>query len=566
MKNKLQKLVALVLACAMVASLAACGGNGDNKETEKKTEAAGDQTDDGNEGSDEKEPYELVVQVGSEPGSLDPSTMHANDVFATVNHMFEGLTKPVSSTGWDWGMATGYELDETETIYTFTLRDDIFWSDGEPVTAHDFVYSWQRLVSGAFDYSYYLDAIVNAVEIQAGEVDKTELGVKAVDDKTFEVTLKAPCPYFLDSLVLGVTMPLREDIVEADPEGWAMNPETYISNGAFKLVEWSNQEMIVVEPNEYYYDAENVGPTKITFMLMDDDTSILAAYESGELQYASSCPTNENERMLEQGDLHITSMNGTYYVMINHVGDGVVEESLDPMVKRALALAIDRNYIVGTITGTGEVAADSWIGIGFAEEDGSDYHDTTNANFWDNDTYEANCEEAKKLLAEAGYPNGEGFPVLEYKTNVGTNHENIAAYLQATWKEVLGIDMKVVTEEWAVFLDSRDNGFYNMARGGWTVDYMDPAGMMEMWMTGNGNNDLHWSNAEYDAIVEQSRTEMNKTARYDLYRQAEEILKEELPMIPIYYYTDSCLYNEASFDGYFSYIGMPYFVHTTAAE
>ena len=552
MKNfSFRKLAALVLAMAMVASLAACGG----KEDETKAPDA--------EG---KEPYELVVQVGSEPGSIDPSTMHANDVFATVNHFFEGLTKPVGTTEWGWGMATGYEVDDTETIYTFTLRDDIYWSDGEPVTANDFVYSWQRLVSGAFDYSYYLDAIVNAVEIQEGTKDKSELGVKAVDDKTFEVTLKAPCPYFLDSLVLGVTMPLREDIVEANPDTWAMDPATYVCNGAFKLEEWSNQEKIVAVPNEYYYDKENVGPTKITFMLMDDDTTILASYETGDLAYASSCPLDETARMLESGDLHITDMNGTYYAMINHKGPGVVDASLDPIVKRALSLAIDRTYITDVLKGTGEIPADSWIGPGFAEADGSDYYENNDNKFWDNSTYEANCKEAQELMAQAGYPNGEGFPVLEYKTNVGTGHETIAAYLQEVWKKVLGIEMNVLAEEWAVFLDSRENGEYNLARGGWTVDYMDPSSMMEMWMTGNGNNDIYWSNAEYDELIEASRTESDKAKRFELYHQAEDILKEELPVIPLYYYTDSCLYDETAFEGYFSYIGMPYFVHTTPAK
>lgn len=562
-KTMFKKAAAAVLCTAMVVSLAACGGSGTKETAAAGSEAAG--TEAGSEagsaaeGTGEKKEFDLTVQNGSEPDTLDPNALNSNDSMDITLHMFEGLSKYASDgKGVELGQAKDYTVSDDGLVYTFNLRDDIFWSDGQPVVAGDFVYSWQRLVSGGYDNSYFIDMVLNAVEIQKGEKDKTELGVKAVDDKTLEVTLKTPCPYFNEIVAAAVTSPVRQDIIEANGDTWYTNPETYIGNGAYKLTEWSNQEKIVMEPNDKYYDYANLGPTKITWMLMDDDNAILAAFESGDLAYAASFPTEEIDRLKDAGIFQVAPVAGTYYIEVNAKGNGAIPELQDPKVRRALALAIDRNYIVETITKRGETPADAFMPTGFLDADGSDYSDKID-KFWDNSTYEANCEEAKKLLAEAGYPDGAGFPTISYTINNNTAHSSIAEYLQNVWKEVLGIDCTIDSQEFKVFLDTRQRGDYALARAGWTVDYMDPASMMELWITSSGNNDAHFYNDEYDALIAAAASTGDKAERYENFHKAEKILEEQLPIIPLYFYSEPYLMDTTKYDGFYSYLAMPMF-------
>lgn len=559
-KSILKKAAAAALCASMVFSLAACGSGKTADKTEAASTAAGETAaGESAAAAGEKKEFELTVQNGSEPASLDPNALNSNDSMATTLHMFEGLAKYAKDgKGVELGQAKDYTVSEDGLTYTFTLRDDILWSDGQPVVAGDFVYSWQRLVSGGYDNSYFIDMVLNSVEIQNGKKDKTELGVKAVDDKTLEVTLKAPCPYFIEIVAAAVTSPVRQDIIEANGDTWYTNPETYIGNGAYKLVEWSNQEKIVMEANDKYYDYANLGPSKITWMLMDDDNATLAAFESGDLAYAATFPPEEIDRIKEAGFFQVAPVAGTYYIEVNAVGKGAIPELQDPKVRRALALAIDRNYIVDTITKRGETPADTFMPTGFLDADGTDYYEKID-KFWDNSTYEANCEEAKKLLAEAGYPDGAGFPTISYTINNNVAHSSIAEYLQNVWKEVLGIDCTIDSQEFQVFLDTRQQGDYALARAGWTVDYMDPASMMELWISTSGNNDAHFYNDEYDKLVAAAASTDDRAARFESFHKAEKILEEQLPIIPLYYYSEPYLMDTSKYDGLISYLAMPMF-------
>ena len=559
-KTMLKKAAAAVLCTAMVVSLAACGGGSGTKETAAAgSSAAGSEAGSTGEAAGEKEAFEINVHNGSEPASLDPNALNSNDSMITTLHMFEGLAKYAKGgEGVELGQAKDYTVSDDGLVYTFTLRDDIFWSDGQPVVAGDFVYSWQRLVSGGYENSYFIDMVQNAVEIQNGAKDKSELGVKAIDDKTLEVTLKAPCNYFIEIVAAAVTSPVRQDIIEANGEMWYENPETYIGNGAYKLVEWSHQEKIVMEANDKYYDYANLGPTKITRMLMDDDNAILAAFESGDLAYAASFPTEELDRLKEAGTFQVAPVAGTYYILVNAEGKGMIPELQDPKVRRALALAIDRNYVTDMVTKRGELPADTFLPRGFHDEDGKDYYDSAD-KFWDNSTYEANCEEAKKLMAEAGYPDGAGFPTISYTINNNSAHAAIAEYVQNVWKEVLGVDCTIDSQEFAVFLDMRSAGDYALARAGWTVDYMDPASLMELWITSSGNNDCHFYNEEYDSYISAAAHATSQNERFENFHKAEKILEEQLPIIPIYYYSEPYLMDTSKYDGFFSYLAMPVF-------
>ena len=566
-KTILKKAAAAVLCAAMAASLTACGGGSGSSTGQTSSEAAGGNTQaeaQGGEtqaagGAGEKAEFILTVQNGSEPSSLDPNEAHANDVMDKILHMYEGLAKyRTDGTGVELAQASDYTVSDDGLVYTFTLRDDIFWSDGQPVVAGDFVYSWQRLVSGGYDNSYFIDMVLNSVEIQKGEKDKSELGVKAIDDKTLEVTLKVPCAYFIEIVAAAVTSPLRQDMVEAGGDGWHADPTTNISNGAYKLAEWSNQEKIVMVANDQYYDYENLGPSQLVWMLMDDDNAILASFESGEVAYANTFPGEEIDRLKDAGVFQAVPLTGTYYMEINCEGDGVIPELNDPKVRRALALALDRQYIVDAITKKGEVAADTFIPSGFLDGEGKDYYDSAD-KFWDNSDYEANCEEAKQLLAEAGFPDGVGFPAISYSINNGSGHAAIAEYAQNAWKEVLNIDCSIDSQEWQVFLDTRDSGNYAIARAGWTVDYMDPASLMELWMTSSGNNDVHFYNDEYDNYVAAAAATDDQKVRFDNFHKAEAILKEQLPIIPLYYYSEAFLMDTSKYDGFYTYLAMPMF-------
>lgn len=554
-KSILKKAAAAALCASMVISLAACGSG----KTADKTEAASTAAGETAAPAGEKKEFDLTVQNGSEPASLDPNALNSNDSMTIALHMFEGLAKySKDGKGVELGQAKDYKVSDDGLTYTFTLRDDIYWTDGKPVVAGDFVYSWQRLVSGGYDNSYFIDMVLNSVEIQNGQKDKSELGVKALDDKTLEVTLKAPCAYFIEIVAGAVTSPLRQDIIEANGDTWYTNPATYIGNGAYKLDEWTNQEKIVMTANDKYYDYANLGPSKITFMLMDDDNATLAAFESGDLAFAATFPPEEIDRLKEAGLFQVAPVAGTYYVLVNAKGKGAVPELQDPRVRRALALAVDRNYIVDTITKRGETAADTFIPKGFVDKDGTDYYDKSE-KFWDNSTYEANCEEAKKLLAEAGYPDGAGFPTISYTINNNVAHSSIAEYLQNVWKEVLGIDCTIDSQEFQVFLDTRKQGDYTLARAGWTVDYMDPASLMELWISTSGNNDAHFYNKDYDALIASAASTDDQSARFKDFHQAEKILEDQLPIIPLYYYSEPYLMDTTKYDGLICYLGMPMF-------
>jgi oligopeptide transport system substrate-binding protein len=325
---KTKRLIVLLLAFSLVFTLAACGGGG-----EGKVEGNGD--------------FEMTLSIASEPQTIDPALNSAVDGAIMIQHMFEGLMT------WEddgegnavitEGQAESYEVSEDGTVYTFTLRDDAKWSDGEPVTAQDFVYAWQRLVTPetAADYNYMIDMVVNANEIMAGEVDPSELGIVAIDKSTLEITLHTPTPYFLEVCAFPATFPVRQDMIEAGGDQWTFSEETYIGNGPYKMEQWEHNSFIRMIPNENYYDYENLGPSSIKFMLMDDDNAKLAAYKGGELLFIENPPIDEIPALLASGELKVADYIGTYYVCFNNQ----LAPFDDARVREAFSLVIDRNYI-----------------------------------------------------------------------------------------------------------------------------------------------------------------------------------------------------------------------------
>ena len=573
---KKTKLLSLLLSGALVFGLlAGCGGGTTSTPAPAETGSAAPEST-----APATTANEITVNIASEPQTIDPALNSAVDGAIMINHMFEGLMRWVDSgvetAGSDgtctnaelsYGQAESYDKvpNEDGTVtYTFHLRDGIMWSDGQPVTASDFVFSWQRLVSPetAADYSYMIDCVVNANAIMNGELDPSELAVSAPDDKTFVVTITSDLPYFTELCAFPATFPVREDIV-SDSQ-WTYSPDTYISNGAYKMTSRVTNSEIVMEPNEYYYGVDTLGPDKITFKLMDDANAMLSGFNSGELDFIESMPTDEVAGLLASGDLKIVDYIGTYYVCYQTQK----EPFDDPKVREAFTLAIDRTYIVEQITQTGQVEAGGFVPAGVYDAEGAtgddfrtvggDYYAPTDAD------YEANCERARELLAEAGYPNGEGFPVVTYLYNTDDAHKAVGEALQNMWQTVLGVTVQLDNQEWATFLQTRKDGDYSIARNGWIADYNDPMSFLDMWLTGGGNNDARYSNAEYDSLIQQAKASTDPAERMSLMHQAEDIIiGQDYALCPLYFYTQKYMLADDVQGMYYTPLGYFFFDQCT---
>ncbi len=564
MKNT-KKLVALLLALVMVFALAACTGDKtpDPTATPDATQGA-DPTD-----TPVAEALNLSVCIASEPQTIDPALNSAVDGAIMIQHTFEGLMKWVDSgTAYNDsvnaaalapGQAESYEVAENEdgtTTYTFHLRSDIKWSDGKDVTAQDFVYSWRRLADPetAADYNYMIDCVVNANEIMAGEKDPSELAVSAPDDKTFVVTVN-DVPYFTEICAFPATFPVREDIIAANGDQWTFDTATYIGNGPYKMIAWDHNSQIVMAPSETYYE-EVKGPETITFKLMDDNNAMLSAFRSGELDFIEDMPVDEVASLLASGELNIVDYIGTYYVCFQ-----TQKAPFDnPLVRKAFTLAVDRKFIVEKVTQSGQVEAGGFVPAGIYDAAGSTGDDfrTVGRDYYDpyEESYAANCEEARKLLAEAGYPNGEGFPVVEYLYNTSDAHKAVGEALQDMWQTVLGVTVTLNNQEWAVFLQTRKDGDYSIARNGWIADYNDPMSFLDMWLTGGGNNDAQYANPTYDKLIMDAKASKDPAERMSLMHQAEDIIiGEDYALCPLYFYTQKYMISDKVGGMYYTPLG-----------
>ena len=565
-----KKILSVILAAALTCSMVV--GCGSSKDTAKDDKAA-------TSGSDG---FNVTVNFASEPMTMDPALNSTVDGGVMANHLFEGLMKwqdtgeeadgsdgTVDNAELTYGQAESYDKVENEdgtVTYTFHLRDGIKWSDGKDVTAGDFEYSWKRLVdpATAADYSYMLDSVVNANEIIAGEKDASELAAKAIDDKTFEVTITTDVPYFEEICAFPATMPVRQDIIEEKGDQWTFDPSTYISNGSYKLTEWTHNSQIVMAKNENYYDYENLGPDTITFKLMDDANAMLSGFKSGELDFIQDAPQAELPSLIASGDMKILNYLGTYYVCFQ-----TQKAPFDnPKVREAFTLAVDRTYIVDKVTQSGQVEAGGYVPSGIADADGGDFRAEGGDYYKPTDAdYEANCEKARQLLAEAGYPNGEGFPVVEYLYNTSDAHKAVAEALQNMWEQELGVTVTLNNQEWAAFLQTRKNGDYSIARNGWISDYNDPISFLDMWMTGGGNNDAQYANPEYDNIIKQAKATSDATERMKLLHQAEDILVgQDYVVNPLYFYTQKYMLADGIEGTYYCPLGYFFFGYTHQAN
>ncbi|MCZ9875588.1 peptide ABC transporter substrate-binding protein [Brachyspira hyodysenteriae] len=494
----------------------------------------------------------IFINTGPEPNTIDPSINVTSDAIFYLMHTFEGLLEKDMNGKLIPGVAESWEISEDGLTYTFKLRTNSKWTDGKTVVAGDFVYSWQRVVDPATgsQYGYQHEPVKNAKAITAGDMPKESLGIKAIDDYTLEVQLEAPTAYFLELLTFPTFYPLRKDIIEQYGDEWTLNADTYIGNGAFKLIERNRDESLVMVKNTNYWNIEDIVPDKITFVLMENETASVAGVKAGSLHFARSFPRQDIKTLQNEGLIVIKPRISSYYYCLN-----LTNEILkDVRVRRALSLAIDRNYIVEQITRGGEKPAGALVPFGISDyegdfrENGGEYIDITK------DGYAKNVEEAKKLMAEAGYPNGEGFPVMEFKADPGL-HVKIFEAVQQMWKENLGIDVTLTQEEWAVFLQTRYDRNITMARGAWNGDFDDPVNFMALCLSYSPNNYSVYSNKAYDDMINQVMLSGDQKFRMQTMHKAEEMLMREEAIIPIYYYTEPLLVSPKLKDVYYDSLG-----------
>ena len=557
----------------------------------------------------------LAICLASEPDTLDPALNSAVDGATMVSHLFSGLAKWSQDENGNLIIAPDAAEELTEGVvnedgtvtYTYTLRDGVNWSDGQAVTMHDFEFAWKRAAStelGA-DYGYMFEQV-------KGYPD--DLAVTAVDDKTLEVTLNNIVAYWDELLAFPTYFPVREDVVS--DEAWATDPSTYISNGPYTMTGWEHNSVITLTKNPYYHDADKVTMETLECYPSDDENNMLANFQNGSWQMIDNVPTSEI-KLLESEyptEYFVVGQIGTYYVCWN-INEEILPEGCEltgaeaeqarAEIRNAIGLLLDRNYICEEIGQAGQVPASSFVAMGMTDFDGKEFYQ--NAGHSDEyvgyfntaaDAYESNWAEGVEILKKY-YDFDEStqmftnFPSLTYIYNTDAGHQAIGEYLQGALAGV-GITMQLTNQEWATFLNTRKDGDYSIARNGWLADYNDPISFLDMWITDSGNNDIQYGRGAhadlamydldlteygydikvedgtwaetYDVLISTIKSCTDTETRYAMMHIAEDMLMSTGCIVPLYYYTDIYMIDDAVQGFFTNPLGYKYFMYTTIAE
>ena len=476
---------------------------------------------------------------GSEPESIDPGKAYDSPGLGVTRNIFEGLMRYDPRTLDPLpGVAASYEKSEDGTHYLFLLRREARWSDGSPVTAHDFEWSWKRVLrpETAAQYAALLWDLKNGRAFAEGRVPEEAVGVKALDDHTLEVTLERPIPWFLEVLSFGPFTPVHRGAVEAHGTNWT-RPENIVTNGPFHLSRWVISYQIELVKSETYWGKDEVSLDKAVFVISDDAHAMMRLFRAGELDWIGSdvAPPQEYLSFLKtKDDFHTSQSLATYYLIFNLREETPAQRAsplLDKRVRKALDMAVDKDAIVQFVTRGGQRAARSIVPDYFLERG----YRPPPGNAYD-------PQGARDLLAAAGYgPGGKPFPVIEFTYNTNESHRQVAEAIQQMWRKELGIHVQLVNQEWKVFMSNRNEGYFQLSRAGWTGDFQDPYSFLALFLGDADMNASRWKNEEYDRLVDQALAEQDQQKRYELYARAEAILLDELPIIPIYFYSSNTL-------------------------
>jgi len=476
-------------------------------------------------------PADITIINNAEPETLDPAILTGQPEFRIAIGLFEGLTRLDPKTARPIpGLAESWEVSSNACIYTFHLRTNLVWSTGEPIRADDVVYSWIRALNPltAADYAGQLYPLKNAEALNTGKIkDPSLVGVHAPDQFIVRVELNHPTAFFPDICTMPVAAVVPRQTIEKYGDRWLM-VRPLPSSGPFELVAWRINDKVRLRKNPRYWDAANTRSEIIDLLPVGSPSAALNLYEGGQADVVwdkELVPVELLDVLLKRPDFHTFNYLATYFVRFN-----VTRKPFDdPRVRRALALAVDKERIVKKITRAGEQPASHLVPNGTAH-----YTSPEGLGY--------DPELAKKLLAEAGYPGGQGFPRFDYIFNAAAGgsakiHEEVAIELQQMWHDTLGIDMELRQLEWKVYLSAQDRLDYSLSRSSWVGDYNDANTFLGMFTSNDGNNRTGWKNAQYDALVQEANEQTDSKAREKLLQQAETMLvRDEVPIIPLYFY------------------------------
>ena len=481
---------------------------------------------------------DLVFLNGAEPETLDPAIITGQPEGRIVNALFEGLCAYDENGQPSPGVAESWEISPDAKTYTFHIRPNAKWSDGSPLKASDFVDSWHHTLKPetASQYNYQLYPIKNAQAFAEGKLaDFSEVGVHAVDDRTLRVDLENPTSYFLQLCAFPTLHPLPVDLIKRVGDDW-VKPANIISNGAFTLETWRINDKIRLRKNAQYWDSANVALETIDVLPISDANVAFNFYASGLADLMMDkglAPPALLEDLKKRPDFHAAPFLGIYFLRYNCERGPFKDER----VRTAFSLAVDKKRIVDKITRAGELPASGFVPPGIPG-----FHGTDGLPF--------DPAQAARLLAEAGFPAGKGFPNVNYLYSKSELNEAIAVELQNMWRDSLGVNVNLVRQEWKVYLNSLSLLDYDIARSSWVGDYADPNTFLDMFLTGGGNNRTGWSSTAYDTLLATASRELNPSRRFEILREAEDLLvKNAIPVCPIYYYVGIQLYDPAKLDG-----------------
>ncbi|WP_417615487.1 ABC transporter substrate-binding protein [Oceanisphaera sp.] len=475
----------------------------------------------------------LVKDNGAEPATLDPHKTEGVPGANVQRDLFEGLVISGPKGETLPGVATHWDTDDNMR-FTFHLRPEAKWSNGDPVTARDFEYSFKRAINPATasPYAWYLEipTIINAAAILKGEKEPEQLGVKALDEHTLEIRLEHPVPYFVTMLAHTTTYPVHRKAIEQHGDNWT-RPGNLISNGAYTLSSWVVNERIELERNPHYWNDKQTVVDRVSYLPISSQNAAMNRFLAGEIHLTNDMPIEHFKRLSQQHpeEVRITGYVGTYYYLFN-----TQKPPFDDVrVRKALSYSIDRHVIANLVMGQGQLPGYTMtpeIVDGF----------TPPSLAWANWTQTQRDDTARELLEQAGF-NKQNPLKFELLYNTSENHKKVAVAIASMWKKSLGAEAELVNQEWKTYLDTKTQGNFDVARAGWIADYNEASSMLDLLQSTHGNNDGKYSSLKYDQLMKATRAMVDADARNAKYTQAEEILAEDMPIAPIYQYVTARL-------------------------
>ncbi|MET0787573.1 MAG: peptide ABC transporter substrate-binding protein [Paenisporosarcina sp.] len=519
----MKKWLLILLTTLLVAVLSACTA---------KEDAGEKPADDDDKGEEVKEEKVLYLNNGNEPTTFDPSVGFDAVSWNALNNLMEGFTRLGEDHLPKEATAETIDVSEDGLTYTFKIREDAKWSNGDSVTAGDFLYGWTRMLdpntaSPAAFLGYFIEG---AEAFNTGEGAIEDVAMKALDDKTFEVKLTAPTDAFLNIITNPSFFPVNEKVATENPE-WFTEADSFVGNGPFQLASWEHDVKMVFEKNAEYWDADTVKLDKVEWAMVNDSNTEYQMYQANELD-VSDVPAELSEQLLDSEEVTIQDQAGTYFYRFNTT----MEPFTNAKIRKAFGMAVNQEQIVEFVTKNGEKPAHGFVSYGFQGPDGADFRDTVG------NLVEFNAEEAKKLLeegmAEEGY---DTLPTVTLTYATSDTHQNIAVALQAQFKEALGVDVELANVEASVFSSEQKELKYQLSRSSFLHDYADPVNAIESFITGSSMNRTGWSNAKFDKLIADAKAETDPALRWQYLMDAEKVLFDEAPIFPIHFYNQVAL-------------------------